>query len=1493
MNKANLGHLKNLLALTKKDLNDLQEKVNEAHHNLREYTKKTEENYENQLNKVNAIPQTRKSVDIYLRGLKILINEENKKKNLALSNIDSAIKTIDSVIEKIEKANKLTTKKDEEKRGEIIQEITGAIPSLIGFIQTVFTNSNYLVSRANSNAYMLYQQPILKDQGIQFAEAQYYLHGIQSAIGNPKDTSSLSSQINFLKTKVGKSGDILAKEKSKGFSFSQQNLEAQQKIDKQKAYDAALRGKLPNIQESELSDAVKASISFINAQKLKIASGEQSDKELEIKKKIEETFGVIAPDIIKYAASGNKKKNITSGKELYQQIKQTRGFGDRPEIDSIGEEMKARFLKNREAKFKPREKSAFETENLENIQSEVKSGGESSPAEVIPKVIPKVESKPIENIQSEVKSGGELSPAEVIPKVIPKVESKPIENIQPEVKSRGESQSPGEVSDEMLKVIEQAVFNGASRAFAQFSNGPSAAQPEFGDTTIDKIGETVFKAMQKALDYYSASPAFRMVLVGIDPSVLDQLKNSLSGLPGSGTGDMDKLAEELRKSRESNENLAKMQEARRKKIEAERKKKAKEAEKEKKRIADPNSPESIAKKKKEAEAAERAQKKKDKEDPNSLENIAKAEEKKRKAEEKKAKEDKAKVKAEIEADPFRKRLKGIYKDSRQEITFLYDKVNSFFPFFNSAQQEAKKTALETLEAGYKAFDEVYASTGSAFKGMMASVNSMFKISPVTVIMAGLTAAFIGILKSANRLNNKIKEISAELGTSNMQSYEFFKSAMNAQTQYDNMYASLRDVRDVQKGILGDSGILLKVNDKALASIADNAKNIGVSTESAGAFAEALRTKGATDEQAANLMAASLELADKSKFIMPQSVMDDIAQNVEFSSKYFSNINKDSKSAQKHLVDTNLQVKALGLNFQKAAKMTQHLLSFEQSIVGEVEATVALGRHVNIGKARELLLQDDIGGAMQQMMDTMGGYDAFQDMDFAKRQLMANAIGLEVSELEKSLYLREKIGITNEDALNAAMKNSDYLDKVAGKDVELYKIEAKKVLAAEQFNTAVEKVSVAFKSSLLPVLEAILPVVEMMASAINFVAAAVKTVVGFPGKILNGITGHKPDSGVASPTAGLEASMNIGMVAVMGGLILKTLKGKLGGKIGEVVGKARGGLDTLTGTLGTKTNPMYVISLGGGGIGGIMDSVGGSPNSRRGGRAGFLKRLTTSKNIIDRAKSIQKIRDARNLSTKTGVFYKIGQYISKVKPSNMLKLGGLLAVASAGYDVYSRHQQGQSVAQAITGTAGGLAGGLLGAKGGAILGAALGTAIAGPVGSAVGGVLGGIVGGATGYYAGGAVVDSQFNKDKKDSSYQIQPFEYKGMGLSATGSIYGGVNNKKATSIPVETSMVDMTPTTFKTTSTGLSGINPNYGMTGVVRESVMMNNVSKNLEATALMSTIKENNIEKEKAYRDLMNQQLKTLESIREKINQPAVAYFTEEGRRQVVNYNRVKNSH
>jgi hypothetical protein len=531
--------------------------------------------------------------------------------------------------------------------------------------------------------------------------------------------------------------------------------------------------------------------------------------------------------------------------------------------------------------------------------------------------------------------------------------------------------------------------------------------------------------------------------------------------------------------------------------------------------------------------------------------------------------------------------------------------------------------------------------------------------------------------------------------------------------------------------------------------------------------------------------------------------------------------------------------------------------------------------------------------MEQMMNEMGGYDAFQnDMDFAQRQLLANAVGMEVSELEKSLYLRDKIGITNEEALNAAMKNSDYLDKVAGKDVELYKIEAKKVLAAERFNTAVEKVSVAFKSSLLPILEAIIPLVDHMAWAINLVAEGVKFAVGGLASVVNFISGGKisskrKDENTASP-AEMASGGALMASAILGALMIG--KSKAGGKLGEVVGKARGGLDAVTGTLGSKSNPMYVQIVGGGTGGGggieeILDSVGGG--GKKGGRAGFLKRMLTSKNVVDRAKSIQKIRDAR--IPKVSGFSKMSQYISKFKPANMLKLGGLLAVASAGYEIYNRKQQGQSTTQAVTGTAGGVAGALLGAKGGALAGAAIGGAIgtAVPVignivGAAVGGAIGGLAGGAAGYYAGGAIVDSQFNK-KPSSSYETQPFQYQGMGLSATGSIYEGVNKPKAIGTPVETSMVDTTPTTLKPNFSSPFSTTPNFGTTSMSRNSVMTNTQSKSVATIATMQKTVEEKEKKEEALLKATDYTNKLLEAIVSKQNSPVIAYFNDEGRRQV----------
>jgi hypothetical protein len=165
---------------------------------------------------------------------------------------------------------------------------------------------------------------------------------------------------------------------------------------------------------------------------------------------------------------------------------------------------------------------------------------------------------------------------------------------------------------------------------------------------------------------------------------------------------------------------------------------------------------------------------------------------------------------------------------------------------------------------------------------------------------------------------------------------------------------------------------------------------------------------------------------------------------------------------------------------------------------------------------------------------------------------------------------------------------------------------------------------------------------------------------------------------------------------------------------------------------------------------------------------------------------------------------------------------------------------------------------------------------------IGTILGGMLGGYAGHTAGSSMSDSFFNK-KPSSSYETQPFQYQGMGLSATGSIYGGVNKQKPIGTPVETSMVDTTPTTLKPNFSSPFGTTPNYGTTSMSRESVMVNRSSKSVATSATMQkTIKE----KEKKDEELLkatDYTNKLLEAIVSKQNSPVIAYFNDEGRRQV----------
>lgn len=136
-----------------------------------------------------------------------------------------------------------------------------------------------------------------------------------------------------------------------------------------------------------------------------------------------------------------------------------------------------------------------------------------------------------------------------------------------------------------------------------------------------------------------------------------------------------------------------------------------------------------------------------------------------------------------------------------------------------------------------------------------------------------------------------------------------------------------------------------------------------------------------------------------------------------------------------------------------------------------------------------------------------------------------------------------------------------------------------------------------------------------------------------------------------------------------------------------------------------------------------------------GTSAGSKLLDAGKSIFSSAKSAVPAVADGGTSALSGLKDGARNVLGSVK--GMANLGGLLSVATAGYDEYQLlNDDTKSTKEKAVGTAG-IAGGTAGGIAGAELGAAIGTAVAPVIGTAVGGILGGI----GGYLAGSGLAES--------------------------------------------------------------------------------------------------------------------------------------------------------
>jgi hypothetical protein len=128
--------------------------------------------------------------------------------------------------------------------------------------------------------------------------------------------------------------------------------------------------------------------------------------------------------------------------------------------------------------------------------------------------------------------------------------------------------------------------------------------------------------------------------------------------------------------------------------------------------------------------------------------------------------------------------------------------------------------------------------------------------------------------------------------------------------------------------------------------------------------------------------------------------------------------------------------------------------------------------------------------MTAMRQEAGTLAEFEDMGFARRQLMANALGISVKETRKMLFVSEKLTGESEALQESAVANYDLIQKLSGGNDSLFKVQAKNVQASQQFETSILKIKNTFKSALLPLLEGMMPLLKLAANLVSGIAKVI-------------------------------------------------------------------------------------------------------------------------------------------------------------------------------------------------------------------------------------------------------------------------------------------------------------------------------------------------------------------------------------------------------------------
>jgi hypothetical protein len=318
--------------------------------------------------------------------------------------------------------------------------------------------------------------------------------------------------------------------------------------------------------------------------------------------------------------------------------------------------------------------------------------------------------------------------------------------------------------------------------------------------------------------------------------------------------------------------------------------------------------------------------------------------------------------------------------------------------------------------------------GSMIKGFKSLGSEILRVvkSPLFLLALGIMAAvsaFKSLIKLAfdyDKIVTDIANNTALSKTSAVGMLDAYRDISNQNLKLvDSLNSGYLSVKN-QANALIELGSTLETNAMFTNEMVQNqivlTKQMKMSAEEAAGIQKFSLLTGQSAEKILNTA-----MKQNTTVISYRKIFSQIAKiNSELAVAYKNNPELIAKAV--------VQANKLGMSLEDTQKISKSLLDFENSIAGELEAELLLGKQFNFEKARALALDGKSAEAAAELVGQMGGLNALTNMNVIQRERLAASIGLSAEELTKSAREQAVLNALGEQNRAGLEERYEYLRK---------------------------------------------------------------------------------------------------------------------------------------------------------------------------------------------------------------------------------------------------------------------------------------------------------------------------------------------------------------------------------------------------------------------------------------------------------------------------------